>query len=145
MPGRVRSERGCDTTFPAETLCLDNLLVQHPALEGLDGIALDIAGNLWGVANERNALVVVTQTGRVREVFRNAPDAATRLRNNGPLEFPTSPVLFRHRLCIAQTDVARRDNFPNSGGEVGAPAAVSAKVACMDQRTPLPGLALPID
>ena len=74
----------------------------------------------WRVSQERarcRTFYVQIQGGHVREVFRNAPDATTRLRNNGPLEFPTSPVLFRHRLCLAQTDVARRDNFPNSGGE----------------------------
>ena len=43
--------------------------------------------------------------GRRRvEYFRNAP-AATRLRNEGPLEFPTSPVLVGRKLC---TDALRR-------------------------------------
>jgi len=37
--------------------------VQHPALEGLDGIALDKLGNIWGVANERNEVIVVSPFG----------------------------------------------------------------------------------
>ena len=44
--GAVHSSTGCDTTFPADTLCLDALFVQHPALDGADGIALDRDGNV---------------------------------------------------------------------------------------------------
>jgi sugar lactone lactonase YvrE len=121
------------------------LLVQHPILEGLDGIALDGEGNIWGVANERNALVEVTRDGAVREVFRNPPDATTLLRNAGPLEFPTSPVLAGRRICLAQTDAARRDNAPNTGGEIGAATGFLGKVACADQPLRVPGLRLPID
>lgn len=142
--GNVRSSLGCDTTFAANTLCLENLLVQHPILEGLDGIALDVEGNIWGVANERNALVEVTRDGSVREVFRNPPDATTLLRNAGPLEFPTSPVLVGRRICLAQTDVGRRDNAPNGGGELGAATGFLGKVACADQPLAFPGLRLPI-
>jgi len=84
--GNVRSRMGCDTTFTANTLCLENILVAHPLLEGADGIALDREGNIWVDANERNAVVIVTKNGRnVREVFRNAPDAVTKLRNGGPM------------------------------------------------------------
>ncbi len=39
--GRILSRTGCDTTFAANTLCLDNVLVQHPYLDGADGIVLD--------------------------------------------------------------------------------------------------------
>jgi sugar lactone lactonase YvrE len=143
--GNVASHVGCDTTFTPDTLCLDHVFVQHPALEGLDGIALDKLGNIWGTANERNAVVVVTLLGRVHEVFRNAPDPVTRLRNNGPLEFPTSPFLAGHTLCVTQSDGARRDNFPNTGGEVGpAPALERAKISCASARLPFGGLELPI-
>jgi sugar lactone lactonase YvrE len=142
--GNLRSQLGCDVQFPADTLCLDNLLVEHPALEGLDGIALDVAGAIWGVANERNAVVRVARDGRVTEVFRNPADATTRLRNTGPLEFPTSPVVAGHRLCLAQTDGARRDNAPSTLGEVAPGTAAVAKVACLDQRVVVPGLPLPI-
>jgi sugar lactone lactonase YvrE len=37
---------GCDTTFPADTLCLDHVWVQHPYLEGADGFVIDEAANL---------------------------------------------------------------------------------------------------
>ena len=42
--GRVKSPMGCDTTFTSNTLCLDNVLVAHPFLEGVDGIVLDRSG-----------------------------------------------------------------------------------------------------
>jgi sugar lactone lactonase YvrE len=142
--GEVRSPVGCDTTFPADTLCLDDVFVAHPYLEGADGIALDRAGNIWAAANERNAVVVVSRSGRVQEFFRNAPDATTRLRNTGPLEFPTSPFLVGNKLCLTQSDGARRDNFPNSGGDARPGGATQAKIACMDQSLPAPGLPLPI-
>lgn len=144
--GTLQSPVGCDTTFPADTLCLTNVFVAHPILEGLDGIALDVAGDIWGVANERQAVVVVTPSGAVREVFRNAPSATTKLRNTGPLEFPTSPFLVDKKLCITQSDTSRRDNAPNTLGEVGPgmTGPVLGKISCMDQSLPQAGLALPI-
>src|SRR5436190_10402089 len=83
--GNVLSPTGCDTTFTANTLCLDNVWVEHPYLEGADGIALDTAGNVWAAANERNAIVVASQNGSVSEFFRNPADSTTHLRNGGPL------------------------------------------------------------
>jgi sugar lactone lactonase YvrE len=142
--GHLRSRTGCDTTFTANTLCLDEIFAAHPFLEGVDGIALDAAGNIWTVANERNAIVVVTRSGDTREFFRNAPDGTTRLRNGGPLEFPTSPFLSGRRLCVTHSDGTRRDNFPNSGGEVGPLLPERAKISCLDQRLPFAGLPLPV-
>jgi sugar lactone lactonase YvrE len=121
--GRVRSPMGCDTTFTPNTLCLDAVWVQHPYLDGADGIVLDDDDTVYVAANERNAVTVVTRRGDVREYFRNAP-AATRLRNEGPLEFPTSPVLVGRKLCLTHSDGARRDNFPNTPGE-------GPKVSCV--------------
>jgi sugar lactone lactonase YvrE len=120
--------------------------VQHPLLEGLDGIVLDAAGDIWGVDNERNAVVVVSPSGSVREVFRNPPSPTSQLRNQGPLEFPASPFFVGKKLCITQSDVSRRDNFPNIGGEVGPETAgpLLAKIACIDQPLPEPGLPLPV-
>jgi sugar lactone lactonase YvrE len=142
--GNVRSKTGCDTTFTANTLCLENLFVAHPLLEGADGIALDRAGNVWVDANERNAVIVVTNSGKVIEVFRNAPDATTRLRNGGPLEFNTSPVLLGRTFCTANLDANRRDNSPPAGGEASPGTAVLGKISCMDQRLPIPGMSLPV-
>jgi sugar lactone lactonase YvrE len=141
--GNVLSPTGCDTTFTANTLCLDNVWVEHPYLEGADGIALDRAGNVWTAANERNALVVVSQNGDASEFFRNPPDAA-QLRNGGPLEFPTSPFLLGHTLCVTSSDGNRRDNSPNTAGEVRPGSAAVAKISCLDQRLPVPGLELPV-
>jgi sugar lactone lactonase YvrE len=126
--GAVASAENCDSTYPPDTLCLDDVLVEHPYMEGLDGITLDESGVIWGAANERNAIVNVAKNGTVTEFFRN-PAGPTGLRNGGPLETPTSPVVVGHTLCVAQSDGNRRDNFPNSGGEV----ANGGKVSCLDQ------------
>lgn len=149
--GKVRSPTGCDTTFTANTLCLDNIFVAHPYLEGADGIALDRDGNIWVSANERNAIVVVTRRGTVTEVFRN-PTMATGLRNasdaanNRILEFPTSPVLSGRRFCTTSSDGNRRDNSPNAAGEInaGGPVGARGKISCMDQDLLIPGAQLPV-
>lgn len=146
--GNVTSRMGCDATFTANTLCLDSILVAHPLLEGTDGIALDRAGNIWNAANERNAIVVVTHDRRVIEVFRN-PVNDGGLRNsadsgessNHVLEFPTSPFVNDQRLCVANSDGNRRDNSPNSAGEInsGGPVGARGKISCMDQPLNVPG------
>jgi len=142
--GNVSSRMGCDTTFAANTLCLENVFASHPLIEGADGIALDQAGNIWIAANERNAIVVTTREGRSVEVFRNPPGVATSLRNEGPLETPTSPFLLGDVFCTANSDGNRRDNSPNTAGEIGGPSQPKGKVSCMDQRLRVPGLRLPI-
>lgn len=129
--GELMSPTGCDTTFTANTLCLDNIWVQHVYLEGNDGIVLDRSGNVWSAANERNAIVVVSKKGTVSEFFRNEPDAATKLRNGGPMEFPTSPVFAEGRFCVTSSDGGRRDNSPNSAGEVAPGTAFVAKISCL--------------
>ena len=135
---------GCDTTYTANTLCMDHVLVAHPFLEGADGIVVDNANNIWVDANERNALVYVyTATRRVVEIFRNPPNAA-RLRNEGPLETPTSPVLLDHRFCTANSDGNRRDNFPSSAGEIGGAGLPRGKISCIDQGINVSGIQLPI-
>ena len=143
--GNVRSRMGCDTTFTENTLCLENILVTHPLLEGADGIVLDRAGNIWVDANERNALVVVDRNGRnVREVFRNAPDAVTKLRNGGPFEFNTSPVIVGRVLCTSNSDGNRRDNSPATAGETGGPGQPLGKISCANERLLVPGARLPV-
>ena len=142
--GTIASRMGCDTTFTANTLCLDSVVVAHPYLEGADGFVMDVAGNIWVDANERNAVVVVLNNGRVFELFRNAPDASTKLRNTGPLETPTSPVLAGHKFCTANSDGNRRDNFPNTAGEIGGSGQPKGKISCLDQRVSIPGLPLPV-
>ena len=133
--GTLKSRTGCDSTFTANTLCLDNIFVAHPLLEGVDGIILDRAGNIWGAANERNAVVVVTEKRRVIEVFRNTPDATTNLRNTGPLETPTSPLIVNRRIfCTANSDGNRRDNSPNTAGEIKPAGPDRGKISCLDQK-----------
>jgi sugar lactone lactonase YvrE len=143
--GNVLSPMGCDTTYPANTLCWDNVLVQHPLMEGADGITLDVAGGVWVDANERNAVIYVTPYWyEVLEVFRNPPDATTHLRNKGPLETPTSPVLVGHKFCTANSDGNRRDNSPSTEGEIGGTGQPKGKISCIDERINIPGLSLPV-
>ena len=82
------------------------------------------------------------------EVFRN-PVNEGGLRNSadpavGPdhiLEFPTSPILGDHRLCVANSDGNRRDNSPNTVGEInsGGPVGARGKISCIDQPLNIPG------
>jgi sugar lactone lactonase YvrE len=149
--GNLQSPTGCDTTFTDNTLCLSNVFVAHPILEGGDGIALDVAGNVWVDANERDAVAVVTKDGRVAEVFRN-PVNASGLRssadpsvgNDHILELPTSPFITGKVFCTANSDGNRRDNFPNSGGEVSPAGPDIGKISCMDQELNIRGLPLPV-
>ncbi|MGZ5097135.1 MAG: SMP-30/gluconolactonase/LRE family protein [Usitatibacter sp.] len=142
--GSVASRMGCDTTFTANTICLDSIFVAHPYLEGADGIVLDVGGRIWVAANERNAIVFVYADGSVVEVFRNAPDPVTQLRNTGPLETPTSPVLVGHKFCTANSDGNRRDNSPSTAGEIGGTGQPRGKISCLDQNANVSGVALPI-
>ena len=148
--GNIKSPRGCDETFTANTLCLSNVFVAHPILEGADGIALDVAGNIWVDANERNAVAVVTTQGRVVEVFRN-PVNGSGLRNSADddnsaiLEFPTSPFLLGKTFCTANSDGDRRDNSPRADGEINAGSGTArGKISCMTEDLKIPGLPLPI-
>jgi sugar lactone lactonase YvrE len=147
---RVRNDKtiaasmGCDTTFTPNTLCLENVYVAHPILEGADGIAVDVSGRIWVDANERNAIGFIYENGRVAEVFRNPADAATKLRNVGPLETPTSPVVADHKFCTANSDGNRRDNFPSTAGEIGGANQPKGKVSCIDQRINVKGMSLPL-
>jgi sugar lactone lactonase YvrE len=155
--GELKSPTGCDTTFTANTLCLSNIFVAHPIIEGGDGIALDEDGNIWVDANERNAVALVTKYGKVFEVFRNPVNSAG-LRNSADtaegnthiLEFPTSPFLTGRLFCTSMSDGDRRDNSPRSAGEINAGAPQNGtnqlgKISCMDQELKIPGLPLPID
>jgi len=137
-------QTGCDVVFTENTLCLTNIYVAHPLLEGTDGIALDKDGNIWNSANERNAIVVVTKDKKVIEIFRNDPDNTTHLRNTGPLEFPTSPFLLGKKFCTANSDGNRRDNFPAAGGEISSTGQFRGKISCMDKNLIIEGLPLPV-
>ena len=113
---------GCDSTFTANTLCLSNVFVAHPILEGGDGIALDREGNIWVAANERNAVAVITKDKKVVEVFRNPVNLPQPIAfglglrnagnqsvgNNHILEFPTSPFITGKVFCISQSDGERK-------------------------------------
>ena len=148
--GTLTSPTGCDRTFTANTLCLSNVVVAHPILEGGDGILLDQEENIWVAANERNAIALIGRHGEVFEVFRNPVNAAglrnsadPSVGNNHILEFPTSPVLNGTVFCTANSDLDRRDNSPAAAGELNG-ATVFGKISCMDQPAVVPGLPLPV-
>ena len=145
--GQVVSSMGCDTTFTANTLCLDNVLVQHPSLEGIDGFVLDVQDNIWADANERQAVIFISNDNgefQIKGEFRNAPDPATLLRNLGPLEFPTSPVLAGNTLCTSNTDIDRRDNSPSTGGEISPAGPARGKISCLNSPVQIGGARLPV-
>ena len=81
--------------------------------------------------------------GRGTEVFRN-PVASGNLRNQGPLEFPTSPFLSDRTLCTTTSDGIRRDNLPDSGGELGPETGFAGKISCAEERLQVPGALLPV-
>ena len=134
---------GCDTTFTADTLCLDALFVQHPALDGADGIALDRAGNIWVDANERNAIVVVDRRGGVTEFFRN-PVGAGSLRTRSA-RVPDEPGPRRDDALHDELGRQPAGQRPNTAGEASPGTAVVGKVSCLDQRLDIPGEPLPVD
>ena len=155
--GTLKTGTGCDSTFTPNTLCLSNVFVAHPILEGGDGIALDREGNVWVDANERNAVAVVTKEGDVFEIFRNPVNSAklrnsadTALGNTHILEFPTSPFLTGKIFCTSMSDGNRRDNSPNTGGEIVPGSAILGKISCMTDKNghplelKIPGLPLPV-
>jgi sugar lactone lactonase YvrE len=139
--GNLRSPVNCDTTFTVNTLCLSNILIAHPLLEGADGFVLDRSGSFWVAANERNAVIVFARNGQIIEIFRNLPDPATGLRNAGPLEFPASPFINGKTFCTSNSDGNRRDNSPRSAGEVNG----TGKISCMVDELKIPGLPLPVE
>ena len=155
--GNLKSKTGCDTTFTPNTLCLDNVFVAHPYLEGADGIALDRDGNIWVVADERQAIVVVTKNGKVMEVFRNPVNslglrnsADPAVGNNHILECPASPFIIGKVFCSTQFDIGARDNSSRRLGEVNGSEAQDGpiplgKISCMDQELKIRGLPLPIN
>ena len=149
--GTLKSHLGCDETFQPNTLCLNHIFVADPRLEGVDGIALDQNGNIWAAVNERNAIAIFGK-GVSAEVFRNPVNGSSNLRNAGDnsvgnnhiLELPTSPFLLGNLFCTANSDGNRRDNSPNTAGEISPSGSNRGKISCMDQPLTSPGLPLPI-
>jgi len=88
----------------------------------------------------------------VIEIFRNPVNANTQLRNaatdpvnnNRIVEFPTSPFLLGTVLCTSNSDGDRRDNSPNTAGEITPAGPNRGKISCMDQELKVPGLPLPV-
>ncbi|MFB9326276.1 SMP-30/gluconolactonase/LRE family protein [Paenibacillus aurantiacus] len=87
---------------------------KDPLLYGADGIAFGPDGDLYAAANERNAIVIISRSGKVKELAAND--------NQGPLEFPASLHFVGDTLYISNFDVARGANSPNEPG-IGASIA----------------------
>jgi len=87
----------------------------------------------------------------VLEIFRNPVNSAG-LRNSADtaegnthiLEVPSSPFLGGTLFCTASYDKDRRDNSPNTAGEISPTGPAIGKISCMDQRLEIPGLRLPV-
>ena len=95
------------------------LLAQSPLLEGADGMAFDLNGDLWVAANELNAIVSVSPTGLVKTIAKNG--------SQGPLEFPSALVFVGKTAYVSNFDVPRRDNMDANG--TTAKDGVGASVA----------------
>lgn len=91
-----------------------------PLLEGADGLAFDRHGRLWVTANERNALLVVSREGELRQVAKHG--------SQGPLEFPAAMVFVGDVGYVANFDTPRRDNMDANGTTArdGIGASISA-------------------
>jgi hypothetical protein len=67
--------------------------------------------------------------------------------NDHILETPTSPFLVGTKFCTANSDGNRRDNSPNTAGEINSSnedEEARGKISCMDQDLTIPGLPLPV-
>ena len=100
--GALASNTGCDTTFTPNTLCLENIFVAHPLLDGADGIALDEAGNIWVSANERNSIAVVSNMACVTEVFRNAAECDYTAAQRGTARKSGEPISVRPHVVYIE-------------------------------------------
>jgi hypothetical protein len=47
-------------------------------------------------------------------------------------------------MCTANSDGNRRDNFPNTAGEISPAGPARGKISCLDQRVTIQGISLPI-
>jgi sugar lactone lactonase YvrE len=103
-------------------------LVEAPELQGIDGLARDSRGMIWGAVNELNELVTISAEGAVQQMFKNGSD--------GPLEFPSALVFVGNRAYISNFDRARRDNFAEDG--MTSLDGAGASIVIMAQSAPAP-------
>lgn len=84
----------------------------------------------------------------------SAPEVPVRIwSRNAPAEPKVKVIVRPFRVAKSgttaitdQSGTSRRDNFPNSGGEVGPgiTGPLLGKVSCVDQAVPSAGLPLPL-
>jgi hypothetical protein len=87
---------------------------------------------------------VVTDKGKVIELFRNAPDAGTRLRNTGPLGVQHQPGSVRPQVLHGQSGCQLpRPLAQHRGGDKPHRPSLG-KISWMEQRLPARGVPLPV-
>jgi len=94
-----------------------SVLVEDPALKGMDGIALDRAGTLYAAVNTQDRLATVDRRGRVQVLTEGAP-----------LDSPTSFAFGtgrgdQHTLYVANFAILRF-----LAGEPASPGVLSLRV-----------------
>ena len=78
----------------------------HEALVGIDGLAIDKAGNVWAAINGKNAIFAITKEDRrIIEVAKSD--------NSGPLEFPSSIAFSGESIFIVNFDAPVGENKNN--------------------------------
>ena len=81
----------------------------HEALIGIDGLAIDKAGNVWAAINGKNAIFAITKEDRrIVEVAKSD--------NSGPLEFPSSIAFSGESIFIVNFDAPVGENKNNESG-----------------------------
>jgi sugar lactone lactonase YvrE len=95
------------------------LFIKSPLIERVDGIAFDKSGTAW-LALQRNALVIVTPGGELREVAKTG--------SSGPLETPTAIVFVGSRAYVNNFDTPPP---PNGDGKTSTDG-IGASIAQID-------------
>ncbi len=83
---------GAMTVF-ADGAAINAAMGTTHALDGADGIVFDRKGNLWVCANQTNEIQVLSPSGRLIARYRGTGSNA--------MDFPASPVFFKHALYVA--------------------------------------------
>ena len=135
---------GCDTTYTANTLCMDHIFAQHAFLEGVDGIVVDNAGNIWSSVNERNALTYTYgNSGRTVEssaTHRTPRACATKARSKHP-RVRCSSISGCARPIPTATAAT---TSPTPRGRSSPPVPIAARSRASNRASPSPGIRLPI-
>ena len=112
----IRIDMGPGWTAGAAQVFADGATIDATALKGADGIAFDLLGNLYVMANAVNEIQVLSHSGQLTARYSNSPSV--------PLDVTASPIFWGNQLFF--TNLSLYD-----GG-------VNSSVAVL--QTPIPGL-----